>query len=157
MFVVARALQRGLELAKMEAPEVGQELLYGGEAAGVDQEQVTRASAVLVDEASIMQHLQVAGYSLGGDVKVRGNVTDRARLARDELQDGAAVRLGERLERGVRIQGCRPIKATSLSVSEASAATAIAGPIRGLRKSGVIACSANASTCPVSASSRLAR
>ena len=82
----------------MAGPEVGQEFLHCGKAAGVDQEQVTRALAVLVDYAGLVQHLQVPGHRLGGDVEVAGDVTDRAGIVRDELQDGPAVWFAERLE-----------------------------------------------------------
>src|SRR6516164_5018253 len=57
----AGGLQSGRELAEVVGPEVGQELLDGGKAAGVDQEQVTRALAALVDQAGLVEHLQVLG------------------------------------------------------------------------------------------------
>src|SRR5262249_17402561 len=47
--VLAGGLQGGFVLAAGVGPEVGQEVLHGGKAAGVDQEQVTRAVAALVD------------------------------------------------------------------------------------------------------------
>src|SRR5215467_1209706 len=74
---VAGGLQRGFELAEVVGPEVGEELLDGGKAAGVDQEQVTRAVAALVDQAGFVQHLQVPGHRLGGDVEMAGDITDR--------------------------------------------------------------------------------
>src|SRR5215510_2540850 len=103
--VLAGDLQCGLELAEVVGPEVGQELLHGGKAAGVDQEQVTRALAALVDQAGLVQHLQVPGHRLGGDVEMAGDITDRAGIVRDELQDGPAVRFGERLEGRVGVHG----------------------------------------------------
>src|SRR5207247_3204142 len=103
--------------------------------------------AVLVDQAGLVQHLQVLGHRLRGDVEVAGDVTDRAGIVRDELQDGPAVRFGERLEGRVGVHGCRPRNATSRWVSGASAATGTAGPMRGAREPGVMACSAKASTC----------
>src|SRR5215468_241466 len=102
---VVGGLQRGLELAKVVGPEVGQELLHGGKAVRVHQEQVTRALAALADQASLVQHLQVPGHRLGGDVEVAGDVTNRARIVRNQPQDGPAVRFGERLEGRVRVHG----------------------------------------------------
>src|SRR5215831_9829512 len=46
---VAGGLQCGFELAEVLGPELGQELLDGGKAAGVDQEQMTRAFAALIN------------------------------------------------------------------------------------------------------------
>jgi hypothetical protein len=40
----------------------------------------------------------VPGNRLRGDVEVAGDVADRARVAGDEGEDGAAVRFGERFE-----------------------------------------------------------
>src|SRR5215467_711210 len=153
---LAGGLQTGFELAEVMGPEVGQELLHGGEAAGVDQEQMTRALAALVDQAGLVEHLQVLGHRLGGDVEVAGDVTDRAGIARDELQDGPAVRFGERLECRVGIHGRRPRNATRRSVSGAFTAVGKAGPMRGARVSGVMACSAKASACAARASSSAA-
>src|SRR6516165_306041 len=83
----ARRLQCGLELAEVVGPEVGQEFLHGGKAAGVDQEQMTRALTALVDQAGLVEHLQVLGYRLGGDIEVAGDVTNRAGIVRNEPQD----------------------------------------------------------------------
>src|SRR5215469_12839313 len=102
---VVGGLQRGLELAEVVGPEVGQELLHGGKAARVHQEQVTRALAALVDQACLVQHLEVLGHRLGGDVEVAGDVADRARIVRNEPQDSPAMRFGEHLEGRVRVHG----------------------------------------------------
>src|SRR5215467_1847393 len=95
---LAGGLQGGFELAEVVAPEVGQELLHGGEAAGVDQEQVARALAALIDQAGFVEHLQVLGHRLGGDVKVANDVTNRTDIVRNKLQNNPAVRFGEHFE-----------------------------------------------------------
>src|SRR5258708_11771239 len=110
---IAGGLQRGAELAQVGGPEVGQELLHGAEAFRVDQEQVPRALAVLVHDASLVQHLEMPRDRLRGDVKVARDVTDRARIAGDELKDGAGARVGERPEGRVRVQGPLPRAAPS--------------------------------------------
>src|SRR5215472_14860359 len=46
----AGSLQCDLELAEVVGPEIGQELLHGGKATGVDQKQMTRALAALVHQ-----------------------------------------------------------------------------------------------------------
>src|SRR5215471_2842356 len=102
---IAGGLQRCFEPAEVMRPEVRQELLHGGKAAGVDQEQMTRALTALVDQAGLVEHLQVLGYRLGGDVEVAGDVTNRAGIVRNEPQDGPAVRFGERLEGRVGVHG----------------------------------------------------
>src|SRR6266851_2511166 len=143
---VARVGQRVFELAEMAGPEVGQELLHRAETAGVDHEQVTRALAALVDQPGLVQHLQVTGDRLAGDVEMAGDLTDRAGVAGDEPEDDAPARFGERLEGRVRVHGCRPRKPARRSVTGASAGTATAGPIRPARVSSVRACWAKAST-----------
>src|SRR5215831_3180406 len=153
---IAGGLQRCFEPAEVMRPEVRQELLHGGKAAGVDQEQMTRALAALVDQAGLVQDLQVPGHRLGGDVEVAGDVTDRAGIVRDELHDGPAVWFGQRLEGRVRVHGRRPRNATSRSVSGAPAVAGTAGPMRGAREPGVMACSAKASTCAARLSSSVA-
>jgi hypothetical protein len=79
-------LQRGAEPAEVLGPETGQELLHRAEAAGVDHEQVTGALAALIDQPGLMQDLEVPGDRLRGDVEMAGDVADRARVARDELE-----------------------------------------------------------------------
>src|SRR5262245_61596419 len=102
---VAGGLQGGVELAEVAGPEVGQELLYRGKTAGVNQEQVTRALAALLYQAGFVHHLQVLGHRLRGDVEVASDVSDRPGVVRDQLQDGPAVRFGERLESRVGVHG----------------------------------------------------
>jgi hypothetical protein len=51
--VVAGLCERGAELGQVLGPEAGQELLHGGEAVGVDHEQVAGARAALVDQAGL--------------------------------------------------------------------------------------------------------
>src|SRR6516225_4358299 len=105
---IGRVLDGALELAEVMGPEVGQELLDGAEAAGVDHEQVPGALPALVDQAGVTEHLQVPGYGLGGDVEVAGDVTDRTRGAGHQLEDDAPVRFGQRLEGRVRVHRCLP-------------------------------------------------
>src|ERR1700730_5159536 len=124
---VAQVGQRTLELAEMAGPEVGQELLHRAEAGGGDDEQVTRALTALVDQPGLVQHLQVTGDRLAGDVETAGDLTDRARVAGDELEDGAPVGFGERLEGRVGVHGCRPRKPARRSVTGGSAGAPTAG------------------------------
>src|SRR5258708_39878128 len=77
---IAGGLQRGAELAQVVGPEVGQELLHGAEAFRVDQEQVPRALAVLVHEASLVQHLEMPRDRLRGGGKEPRTSPDGARL-----------------------------------------------------------------------------
>src|SRR5215472_15533481 len=144
------------EPAEALGPEAGEELLHRAETGGIDHEQMAGALPVLVDQAGLAQDLQVPGKGLWGDVEVAGDVADRAGIVGDELEDGAAVRLGERFEGGVRVHGCRPRKATRRWVIGASAATVIAGPMRGARVCGVMACSAKPNTCVARRPSRSA-
>src|SRR5690348_16337603 len=51
--LIGRVLDGALELAEMMGPEVGQELLYGTEAAWVDHEQVPGALPPLIDQAGV--------------------------------------------------------------------------------------------------------
>jgi hypothetical protein len=76
-----RVLHDGPELAELAGPEVGEELLHGGEPVGPDREQVPGALAVLRHQAGIVQHLQVPGDGLGGDVQVAGDLLPLWRAA----------------------------------------------------------------------------
>src|SRR6266702_6995376 len=134
---VARVGQRAFELAEMAGPEVGQELLHRAETVLVDHEQVTRALAALVDQPGLVQHLQVPGDRLAGDVEMAGDLPDRAGVPGDQPEDGAPVGFGERLEGRVGVHGCRPRNPARRSVTGASAGTATAGPIRPARVSSV--------------------
>src|SRR5712691_3727289 len=153
---VAGVGQRAFELAEMAGPEVGQELLHRAETVRVDHEQVTRALAALVDQPGLVQHLQVPGDRLAGDVEMAGDLTDRAGVAGNKPEDGAPVGFGERLEGRVGVHGCRPRKPARRSVTGASAGKATAGPIRPARVSSVRAWCAKASTWPARAASRAA-
>src|SRR6266705_1659939 len=154
---VARVGQHAFELAEMAGPEVGQELLHRAETVRVDHEEVTRALAALVDQPGLVQHLQVPGDRLAGDVEMAGDLTDRAGVAGNKLEDGAPVGFGERLEGRVGVHGCRPRNPARRSVMRASAGTATAGPIRPARaSSSVRAWCAKASTWPARAASRAA-
>src|SRR6516164_7060801 len=160
--LIGRVLDGAFELAEVMDPEVGQELLDGAEAAGVDHEQVPGALPALVDQAGVTEHLQVPGDGLRGDVEVAGDVADRTRGAGHQLEDDATVWFGQRLEGRVRVHdlilayGCLPRKATSRCVTGASSGTGTAGPMRGARVSGVTACSAKPRTCAASRPSRSA-
>src|SRR5258708_4834776 len=143
---VARVCQRAVQHAEMAGPEVGQELLHRAETVWVDHEQVTRALTALVDQPGLVQHLQVTGDRLAGDVEMAGDLTDRAGVAGDEPQDRAPGRFGERLEGPAGGPACRPRKPARPSVSGPSAGTPTAGPVRPAPVSSVGACSAKAPT-----------
>src|SRR5437879_2794972 len=107
--VIGRFLDGALELAEVMGPEVGQELLHGAEAVGVDREQVPGALPALVDQASLTEDLQVPRDGLRGDVEMAGDVAHRAGGAGHQFEDDAAVRFGQRLEGRIRVHGCLPL------------------------------------------------
>src|SRR5215469_207460 len=83
--------QRLPELAQVASPEVGQELLDGAEAVGVDDEQMTRALVALVDQPGLTQHLEMPGNGLAGDVEMARDIADGAGVTSDELEYRAPV------------------------------------------------------------------
>ena len=110
-WVTHERLDAALEQARLTGMRLGETLLARG---WLFEPELASA---LAEQAGLVQDLQVPGDRLRGDVEVAGDVTDRAGAAGDELEDGAAVRLGERLEGRVRVHGSRPRKATSRCVT----------------------------------------
>src|SRR6266545_1218344 len=141
-------LGRALQPAQVVTPERLEELAHRLEALGAHHEQVAGAVTLLVDEPRVLQHAEVLRDGLGGDVEVRGDLADRARLVAHEFQDRPPVRLGQRAQNRVGAHGVRPRYPTSRSITGAPLSTATTGPMSPpSRVSDPTACSAKPRKC----------
>ena len=63
------------------------------------------AVAALLQQAGVLQHTQVLGHGLGGDVEVLGDLAGGQLAVADEGEDAPPLRFGERPEDGVGAHG----------------------------------------------------
>ena len=90
------ALDRALESLELIGPQLVEELADRFEALGTEGVQTSLTRRPHGNQARVLEHLEVLGDGLLGDVEMRRDFVDRVRLVTHQPQDRAATRLCER-------------------------------------------------------------
>src|SRR5262249_51979616 len=95
------SLRGVLESLQALWPEVGQEAAQRGERLRAAHVKATLTLGLDRDEPRLLEDLEVLRDGLLGDIELRRDLVDRARLVPHQAQDVAPARLGQRLQGGL--------------------------------------------------------
>jgi hypothetical protein len=98
-------LEKGLETGELAGPEeavVVEPVIHGTEGLGVEAVIAMSSHAMLADEAGAAEKSEMLGDGRAGDREGAGDLSGRLMAGAEEVEDGAAGRVGEGAKDDVR-------------------------------------------------------